>query len=95
MKSINEIINETSSKDQHGEWCLWEYRIDGYREILIWKGNGNDQSDITEIDEHGVEMLNVPFETVIGYCKKHKDNKIDHFHLDFSNAQWDKIKDIF
>ena len=93
MKTINEIINEAStSKDS---WCLWDYKENGVHEILIWKGNGRDQSDITEIDKDGFDLMNVPFETIIEYCEKHKNDDIDKFHLDFSNAKWNKIKDIF
>lgn len=94
MKSINDIIKE-SSKDSHGEWCLWDYKENGVHEILIWKGDGKDQSEITDIDEHGSELMNVPFETIIGYCEKHKNDNVDKFHLDFKNAKWDKIKDLF
>lgn len=39
--------------------------------------------------------MNVPFETIIEYCEKHKKDNVDKFHLDFSNAKWNKIKDIF
>lgn len=92
MKAITELINEVSSK---GEWCLWDYKENGVHEILIWKGDGRDQSDITEIDEKGTELMNVPFDKVIEYCEEHKKDNVDKFHLDFENANWNKIKDIF
>lgn len=95
MKNIDQFINEGSNKYANGEWCLWEYKDNGERIILIWKSNGKDQSDVTDIDEHGIEIMNVEFDTIIGYCKKHKNDNIDKFYLDFSNANWDKIKDIF
>ena len=89
MKAITELINEGSSK---GEWCLWDYKENGVHEILIWKGDGRDQSDITEIDEKGTELMNVPFYKVIEYCEEHKKDNVDKFHLDFENANWKKIK---
>ena len=94
MKSINDIIKE-SAKDSHGEWCLWDYKENGVHEILIWKGDGKDQSEITDIDEHGLELMNVPFETMSGYCEKHKNDNVDKWHLDFSNEKIKKIPSIF
>ena len=92
MKSINDIVKESANK---GEWCLWDYTDDGVREILIWKGNGRDQSDVTELDKNGFEIMNTTFEEVIKYCEGHKKDPIDKWHLDFENAEWDKIKDLF
>ena len=92
MKTINDIINESKSK---GEWCLWDYKDDDIREILIWKGNGRDQSEVYEIDEDGTQIMNSTFEEVIKYCEDHKDDQIDKWHLDFFNANWNKIKNIF
>ena len=92
MKKLSQIVNESSS---NGEWCLWDYKEDGVREILIWKGDGKDQSDVTEIDEKGVEIMNVPFEDIMKYCEEHKKDEVDKWHLDFSNAKLEKIKTIF
>jgi len=93
MKTINDIVNESSQAK--GEWCLWDYKENGVREILIWKGNGKDQSDVTEIDEDGWEIMNVEFEKISEYCKKRKKDPIDKWHLDFSNADLSKIPSIF
>lgn len=91
MKDIKDfLINESNN-----EWCLWDYKENGVHEILIWKGNGKDQSQISDIDENGTELMNVSFEEIIKYCEKHKNDNVDKFHLDFLNAKWNKIKDIF
>ena len=58
MKNLAEIVTENKSK---GEWCLWDYTENGVREILVWKGDGKDQSDVTEIDKDGYELMNVDF----------------------------------
>ncbi len=92
MKTLTNIINEAKSG---GEWCLWDYKENGVHEILIWKGNGKDQSDVTEIDEDGIAIMNVEFEEVAEYCKKNKKEAIDKWHLDFSNADIEKIPSIF
>jgi hypothetical protein len=92
MKNLAEIVTENKSK---GEWCLWDYKDSGVREILVWKGNGKDQSQVSDIDEKGFELMNVTFEDVIKYCEEHKKDEVDKWHLDFSNAKWDKIKDLF
>lgn len=92
MKNLTQIVTENKSK---GEWCLWDYKEDGVREILIWKGDGKDQSDVTEIDEKGYEIMNAQFEDIIKYCEEHKKDEVDKWHLDFSNAKWEKIKGIF
>ena len=55
MKNLAEIVTEEKSK---GEWCLWDYTENGVREILVWKGDGKDQSDVTEIDKDGYELSN-------------------------------------
>lgn len=98
MKKLGEYINninEAISEDK--AWNLWDYKENGVHEILIWKNTGvsPDMSDITEIDKDGISLDNTSFEEIIKYCKKHKDDKVDKFHLDFSNANWDKINDIF
>jgi len=93
MRLISEIINESSSSK--GEWCLWDYKENGVHEILVWKGDGKDKSDITEVDKEGFALMNRPFEEVISYCEDHKKDDVDKWHLDFSNANWNKIKDIF
>ena len=95
MKNLIEYLTEANSDDR--SWNLWDYMDDGIREILIWKSGGvePEQSDVTELDENGKEIMNTSFEEVIKYCEEHKDDKIDKFHLDFSNAKWNKIKDIF
>lgn len=92
MKNLTQILTENESK---GEWCLWDYKDSGIREILIWKGDGKDQSDVTEIDKNGLEIMNMSFEDIMKYCEEHKNDTIDKWHLDFSNAKWDKIKDLF
>ena len=92
MKTLTNIINESTPK---GKWCLWDYTENGVREILIWKGNGKDQSDVTEIDKDGVEIMNVEFDEISKYCEAHKKNKIDKWHLDFSNSILSKIPSIF
>jgi len=92
MKNLAEIVTEGNSK---GEWCLWDYKDNDVREILIWKGNGHDQSDVTNLDGNGKELMNVTFEEVMAYCKKYKDAEVDKWHLDFYDADWNKIKDIF
>ena len=91
MKTLKQITESKSG----GEWCLWDYKENGIREILIWKGNGKDQSDVTEIDEDGWEIMNVEFEKILEYCEKHKKDPIDKWHLDFSNAELSKIPSIF
>lgn len=63
--------------------------------FLFWKGNGKDQSQVSDIDEKGFELMNVTFEDVMKYCGDHKKDEVDKWHLDFSNAKWDKIKDLF
>lgn len=93
MKNLNTYINESSSSKN--EWCLWDYKENGVHEILIWKGNGKDQSDVKEIDEDGYELMNVPFKEIMEYCEKNKDAKVDKWHLDFSNAELSKIPNIF
>lgn len=92
MKTLTNIINESNLK---GEWCLWDYTENGVHEILIWKGNGKDQSDVTEIDKDGVEIMNVEFDEISKYCEAHNKDKIDKWHLDFSNAKLNKIPTIF
>lgn len=92
MKNLSQIVNESSS---NGEWCLWDYKDSGVREILIWKGNGKDQSQVSDIDENGFELMNVTFEDVIKYCEEHKKDEVDKWHLDFSNADLSKIPSIF
>ena len=93
MKSINQVINESSSSKD--TWCLWDYKENGVREILIWKGDGKDQSDVKEIDKDGYELMNVDFKEIEMYCKDHDKNEIDKFHLDVSNADLSKIPSIF
>jgi len=92
MKLLTQIVKESTS---NGEWCLWDYKDSGIREILIWKGNGHDQSDVTEIDENGIEIMNTSFDEIIKYCESHKNDKIDKWHLDFYNAKWNNIKTLF
>lgn len=90
MKQFTQI-NESKPK---GEWCLWDYEENQVKEILIWKGNGRDQSSVEEIDSNGVEIMNASLEDVISYCKEHKD-EVDKVHLDISNAKLEKIESIF
>lgn len=92
MKDLKDIITESKPKR---EWCLWDYTEHGVHEILIWKGNGRDQSDVSEVDENGDEMLNVEFEEIEMYLKNHNLNEIDKLHLDVSNADLAKIPTIF
>lgn len=92
MKDLRDMFVTEASGN---EWCLWDYKENDVREILIWKGDGRDQSDVTNKDGNGKELMNVTFEEVIKYCEEHKDDKVDKFHLDFSNAKWNKIKTIF
>ena len=91
MKTLKQILESKVG----GEWCLWDYKENGVREILVWKGDGKDQSDVTEIDEKGVEIMNVDFGKISEYCKTHKDDPIDKWHLDISNANISKIPNIF
>lgn len=93
MKDLKSMFINEKSEDK--VWCLWDYKENDVREILIWKGNGRDQSDVTNKDGNGKELMNVTFEEVMAYCKKYKDAEVDKWHLDFSNAKWDKIKDLF
>ena len=92
MKNLAEIVTEEKSK---GEWCLWDYTENGVREILVWKGDGKDQSDVTEIDKDGYELMNVDFKEIEIYCRDHGEHEIDKYHLDFSNADLSKIPSIF
>lgn len=93
MKTLkNKILESSLSK---GDWCLWDYKENGVREILIWKGDGKDQSDVKEIDKDGYELMNVDFKEIEIYCREHDKNEIDKFHLDFSNADFSKIPNIF
>lgn len=91
MKNLNDIINEAAPK---GEWCLWDYE-DGEREVLIWKGDGKDQSFLEDVGLEGTDLLNVPFEDIVEYCNKHKSDPIDKWHFDFSNAKIEKLKNVF
>lgn len=68
MKNLAEIVTEEKSK---GEQCLWDYTENGVREILVWKGDGKDQSDVTEIDKDGYELMNVDFKEIEIYCRYH------------------------
>ena len=92
MKNLAEIVTEEKSK---GEWCLWDYTENGVREILVWKGDGKDQSHVTEIDKDGYELMNVNFKEIEIYCRDHGKHEIDKYHLDFSNADLSKIPSIF
>ena len=65
MKLLTQIVKESTS---NGEWCLWDYTENGVREILVWKGDGKDQSDVTEIDKDGYELMNVDFKEIEIYC---------------------------
>lgn len=93
MKHINEFLTKKDIDTK--SWCLWDYKENGIREILVWKGNGRDQSDITEIDKNGTAIMNAPFSEIMKYCKEHKNDKVDKWHLDFFDANWDKIESIF
>ena len=95
MKALNEHIISEMSEDK--SWNLWDYKENGVHEILVWKNSGEspEMSDITEIDKDGVELMNTSFEEVKKYIEKHKNDNVDKFHLDFSNAKLDKIKGIF
>ena len=94
MKSLNDYI---ISEKEDTSWNLWDYKENGVHEILIWKNTGAapEMSDLSEIDKNGTAIDNASFEEVIEYCKQHKNDDVDKFHLDFSNAKWDKINDIF
>lgn len=93
MKNINEFLTKKDVNEQ--SWCLWDYKDDSVREVLVWKGDGRDQSDVTEIDKNGKSIMNTSFAEVIKYCEEHKNDNIDKWHLDFSNANWKKIETIF
>lgn len=95
MKSLNEyLINE---REEDRSWNLWDYKENGVHEILIWKNTGTtpDMSDVSEVDPDGKYLDNTSFEEIKKYIEKHKNDGVDKFHLDFSNAKLDKINDIF
>lgn len=96
MKTLNEYL--LLEKEEDRSWNLWDYRENGVHEILIWKNSTPEvpeQSDITEIDKDGIELMNTSFDEIKSYIEKHKNDKVDKFHLDFSNAKLDKINSIF
>ena len=95
MKNLAEFVIGESKEDK--SWNLWDYTENNVREILIWKNGGEapEQSDVTEIDKEGISLMNTSFEEVKNYVESHKKDDIDKWHLDFSNANFDKIKDIF
>lgn len=93
MRSLKSIcINEGTSA---AEWCLWDYKEHGERIVLIWKGDGRDQSDVTEIDENGHDLMNVNFNEIVEYCNEHKNAPVDKWLLDISGAKIDNIAKIY
>ncbi|MBR4590099.1 MAG: hypothetical protein IKO36_05475 [Bacteroidaceae bacterium] len=93
IHDFNDFINESKTD---GVWCLWDYKQNGEHKILIWKGDGMDQSDVTDIDKNGKDLLNVTFDEIVSYCEQcKKSNNVDKWHLDFSNANLSKIPTIF
>ena len=95
MKSLNEYL--FLEKEEDRSWNLWDYKENGVHEILIWKNTDitPDMSDVTEIDPNGKYLDNTSFEEIKKYINAHKNDHVDKFHLDFSNAKLDKINDIF
>ena len=99
MKKLSNIIKE--SKDDN-VYCLWDYVDNGgnkTHDILIWKGNGRDQSSIDEAYGKGTELLNVSFEEIKNYLKN-KAEKVDRIllqtderHLDFNSIK--ELKSIY
>lgn len=96
MKTIKEYItNESWHYNPDKEWCCWDYKLDdGRREILVWKGDGHDDSSVEEWDKNGTEIMNSSFNAVMEYVSKHKDSA-DKVCLDISNAKIENLYKCF
>ena len=73
MKKLAEYIISEKAEDK--SWNLWDYKENGVHEILIWKNSTPkvpEQSDITEIDKDGIELMNTSFDEIKSYIRKHK-----------------------
>lgn len=94
MKTIKEYLTNEAYNPTNG-WCCWDYTLDdGRREILVWRGDGHDQSSVEEYDDNGTEIMNSTFDGVMEYVLKHK-NSADKVCLDISNAKIENLYKCF
>ena len=95
MKKLSNIIKEAK---EDNVYCLWDYIDNGgnqTHDILIWKGNGKDQSSIDEAYDKGTELMNVSFNEIKNYLET-KAKKVDRILLQIDEKHLDLnlIKDL-